>query len=96
MSNAPPNTNDGGLSGPPPDPRGQMHRRQRLMSDVDARDFLKLQKVAHVGTVDPAGWPYVVPLIYVYEGGDTSICIPGTTAGTSCETSTMIRESAWR
>lgn len=70
MSNAPPNTNDGGLSGPPPDPRGQMHRRQRLMSDVDARDFLKLQKVAHVGTVDPAGWPYVVPLIYVFEGGD--------------------------
>ena len=35
------------------------------MSDVDAGDFLKLQKVAHVGTVDPAGWPYVVPLIYV-------------------------------
>lgn len=70
MSSAPPNTNDGRLNGPPPDPRGQMHRRQRLMSDVDARDFLKLQKVAHVGTVDPAGWPYVVPLIYVYEGGD--------------------------
>jgi hypothetical protein len=27
--------------------RGHMHRRQRLMSDVDAREFLKLQKVAH-------------------------------------------------
>lgn len=40
------------------------------MSDTDAREFLRAQKVAHVGTVDPAGWPYVVPLIYIYEGGD--------------------------
>jgi nitroimidazol reductase NimA-like FMN-containing flavoprotein (pyridoxamine 5'-phosphate oxidase superfamily) len=25
---------------------------------------------AHVGTVDANGWPYVVPLVYVYEDGD--------------------------
>ena len=70
MSNARRNADDGDLGAPPPEPRGQMHRRQRLMSDVDAREFLKVQKVAHVGTVDPPGWPYVVPMIYVYEGGD--------------------------
>ena len=52
------------------DIRGQMHRSQRLMADGDARAFLRNQKVAHVATVDANGWPYVVPLIYIYEGGD--------------------------
>jgi nitroimidazol reductase NimA-like FMN-containing flavoprotein (pyridoxamine 5'-phosphate oxidase superfamily) len=41
-----------------------------MMSDDDARRFLRAQKVAHVATVDAAGWPYVIPLIYVYEGGN--------------------------
>jgi nitroimidazol reductase NimA-like FMN-containing flavoprotein (pyridoxamine 5'-phosphate oxidase superfamily) len=52
------------------DRRGQMHRVNRMMSDADARRFLRAQKVAHVATVDSAGWPYVIPLIYVYEGGN--------------------------
>jgi len=47
-----------------------MHRFKRLMPDDDARAFLRSQKVAHVGSVDGAGWPYVIPLIYIYEGGD--------------------------
>ena len=51
------------------DPRGHMHRIKRLMPDDEARAFLRTQKVAHVGTVDANGWPYVVPLIYIYEGG---------------------------
>jgi nitroimidazol reductase NimA-like FMN-containing flavoprotein (pyridoxamine 5'-phosphate oxidase superfamily) len=53
-----------------PDRRGHMHRIKRQMSDDDARAFLRTQKVAHVGTVDGAGWPYVIPLIYIYEGSD--------------------------
>jgi nitroimidazol reductase NimA-like FMN-containing flavoprotein (pyridoxamine 5'-phosphate oxidase superfamily) len=32
--------------------------------------FRRSQKVALVGTVDEAGWPYVIPLIYVYEGDE--------------------------
>ncbi len=52
------------------DPRGHMHRAKRLMQDDAARAFLKEQKVAHVATADAAGWPYVLPLIYIYEGGD--------------------------
>jgi hypothetical protein len=52
------------------DPRGHLHRIKRLMADDDARAFLRTQKVAHAATVDVAGWPYVVPLIYIYEGGD--------------------------
>lgn len=52
------------------DPRGQMHRRNRLMPDEEAKAFLKTQQVAHVATVGEDGWPYVVPLIYIYQGGD--------------------------
>jgi nitroimidazol reductase NimA-like FMN-containing flavoprotein (pyridoxamine 5'-phosphate oxidase superfamily) len=47
-----------------------MHRKKRLMPDDEARRFLRDQEVAHVATVDPEGWPYVIPLVYIYEGGD--------------------------
>jgi len=50
--------------------RGRMFRSKRQMPDAEARDFLRRQMSAHVGTVDANGWPYVVPLVYVYEGGD--------------------------
>lgn len=52
------------------DLRGRMFRAKRQMSDEAARAFLRAQRIAHVGTVDANGWPYVVPLTYVYEGGD--------------------------
>ena len=26
--------------------------------------------MAQVATVDPQGWPYVIPLVYIYEGED--------------------------
>jgi len=39
------------------------------MSDGDARDFLRGQKVAQ-GTADEAGWPYAIPLVYLYEGDE--------------------------
>jgi hypothetical protein len=71
----------------PLDPRGPMHRHHRLMSDLDAREFLKVQKVAHVGTVDPAEWSNVLPLIYMCGAATTSTCIPGVTAGSSCTNS---------
>lgn len=52
------------------DMRGQMYRGKRLMANSEAKKFLGAHKVAHVGTVDAAGWPYVVPLVYIYEGGE--------------------------
>lgn len=52
------------------DMRGQMYRAKRLMPEAEMREFLRSHKVAHVGTVDAQGWPYVVPLVYIYEGGD--------------------------
>jgi nitroimidazol reductase NimA-like FMN-containing flavoprotein (pyridoxamine 5'-phosphate oxidase superfamily) len=52
------------------DHRGRMVRSDRQMSDENARMYLRRQCVAHVGTSDASGWPYVVPLMYVYEAGD--------------------------
>lgn len=58
------------IPGQAADLRGGMHRIKRLMPDADAREFLKHQKIAHTGSVDANGWPYVTPLCYIYEGGD--------------------------
>jgi nitroimidazol reductase NimA-like FMN-containing flavoprotein (pyridoxamine 5'-phosphate oxidase superfamily) len=52
------------------DQRGRMYREKRQMEASDTADFLRRQKTANVGTVDGNGWPYVVPLVYIYEGGD--------------------------
>ncbi|MGH9486892.1 MAG: pyridoxamine 5'-phosphate oxidase family protein [Terriglobales bacterium] len=59
-----------GQAVPRPGRRGQMYRFQRQMPDAEARAFLRQQKTAYVGSVDAQGWPYVVPLVYIYEGGD--------------------------
>ena len=53
-----------------PDLRGCMYRERRLMPPQETTEFLRRQKVANVGTVDANGRPYVVPLVYIYEGGD--------------------------
>lgn len=50
--------------------RGSMTRADRQMPDAEARNFLRRHAVAHVGTSDAAAWPYVVPLMYVYEEGE--------------------------
>ncbi|MGH9505641.1 MAG: pyridoxamine 5'-phosphate oxidase family protein [Terriglobales bacterium] len=52
------------------DRRGHMYRAKRQMTDEETRAFLRAQKIANVGSVDSRGWPYVVPLVYIYEGGD--------------------------
>ncbi len=47
-----------------------MTRSDRQMSDTDTRAFLRRNALAHVGTMDSENWPYVVPLMYVYEDGN--------------------------
>src|SRR5690242_5139497 len=62
---------NGGAMGQAKDLRGEMIRAARKMTDEDTRAFLRGQKIAHVGTVDANGWPYVVPLAYVYLGDES-------------------------
>lgn len=47
-----------------------MTRAKRLMPDDEAREFLREKKIANISTVGGNGWPYIVPLTYIYEGGD--------------------------
>lgn len=47
-----------------------MTRKDRQMPEADARAFLREHAIANVGTSDVEGWPYVVPLMYVYEAGE--------------------------
>jgi uncharacterized protein len=63
------------------DLRGEMTRNDRQMSDADARAFLRTHAMASVGTSDDAGWPYVVPLMYVYEEGNRLFLHTGARGG---------------
>jgi len=47
-----------------------LRRTDKAMSDQAARDALARGYAGRLGTVGPDGWPYVVPLLYVYRDGE--------------------------
>jgi len=49
--------------------RGIIHNAAREMSKEDVETFLQQAEVVHVATTGKDGYPYVIPLVYVYEGG---------------------------
>ncbi|GBD17594.1 hypothetical protein HRbin27_00076 [bacterium HR27] len=53
------------------DYRGRVRRVKRLMADAEARRWLQQRQVLHVATAGPDGWPYVIPLVFYYPGGET-------------------------
>jgi nitroimidazol reductase NimA-like FMN-containing flavoprotein (pyridoxamine 5'-phosphate oxidase superfamily) len=52
------------------DLRGKMFRGQRQLPDQEARNFLRQQKIAFIGSADAEARPYVVPMSFIYEAGD--------------------------
>lgn len=50
--------------------RGQLRRTDRALDPHDAEALLQQAQVVRLGAVDPEGWPYVVPLSFVYDNGD--------------------------
>lgn len=50
--------------------RGVIENKRVEITQEQAENLLKIGKVAHVATVDADGYPYVIPFVYVYEGGD--------------------------
>ena len=42
---------------------------QKLLTQEEALDFLVRETVGHLATFDPSGYPYIVPLNYVYYQG---------------------------
>jgi nitroimidazol reductase NimA-like FMN-containing flavoprotein (pyridoxamine 5'-phosphate oxidase superfamily) len=57
------------MSTVPTDLRGRMLRAQRQMADHAAKSYLGEQKIGYIATVDGNGWPYVLPMSFIYEGG---------------------------
>lgn len=50
--------------------RGIINNKRREITKEEACEFLKVAKVAHVATVGKDGYPYVIPFVFVYEGGE--------------------------
>jgi nitroimidazol reductase NimA-like FMN-containing flavoprotein (pyridoxamine 5'-phosphate oxidase superfamily) len=50
-------------------PRG-VRRADKVMSEAAAREMLAGGFAGRLGTVGPDGWPYVVPLLYVWMDGE--------------------------
>jgi len=52
------------MSNPP-----RVRRADKVMSDAAAREFLAASRCGRLATVGPDGWPYAVPLLYVWMDG---------------------------
>jgi nitroimidazol reductase NimA-like FMN-containing flavoprotein (pyridoxamine 5'-phosphate oxidase superfamily) len=46
-----------------------MRRQDRTLPEAEARELITRAYCGRVGTVDPDGWPYVVPLLHVFSDG---------------------------
>ena len=51
----------------------QLRRQDRLLGDAEARALLVRGYCGRVGSVSADGWPYVVPLLYVFAGDEISL-----------------------
>ena len=51
-------------------PAVEPRRTDRTLGEAEGREFLLAGRWANVATTTADGWPYVIPLTYVYEGGD--------------------------
>lgn len=54
-------------------PSIEMRRHDLAMPEARAREVLERGFSGRLGTSDPDGWPYVVPLLYVCEGNSVHI-----------------------
>ena len=50
-----------------------VRRQDRVMTDARARETLAAGFCGRLGTVGPDGWPYVVPLLYVWTDGEIHV-----------------------
>jgi uncharacterized protein len=50
-----------------------VRRRDKVMTDARARETLAAGFCGRLGTVGPDGWPYVVPLLYVWMDGEIHV-----------------------
>ena len=51
----------------------QLRRQDRLLGDAEARALLVRGYCGRVGSIGADGWPYVVPLLYVFAGDEITL-----------------------
>ena len=56
------------MSAPPP-----LRRTDKLMNDACAMEFLARGFCGRIASVGPDGWPYCVPLLYVWADGEVLV-----------------------
>ena len=59
------------MSAPP-----QVRRKDKLMTDADAEAFLARGYCGRIATIGADGWPYCVPLLYVWADGEVLVHNP--------------------
>jgi uncharacterized protein len=57
-------------------PSSPVRRADKVMSEAAAADVLSRGFSGRLATVGPDGWPYIVPLLYVWRSGE--ICVHNT------------------
>jgi len=48
----------------------QVRRTDKLMSETGVREFIARAHSGRLASVGPDGWPYIVPLLYVWMNGE--------------------------
>jgi len=46
----------------------QLRRQDRVLAEADAREVIRTAYCGRLATVSADGWPYVVPLLHVFDG----------------------------
>ena len=46
----------------------ELRRQDRMLAEADARGVIRSAYCGRVGTVSADGWPYVVPLLHIFDG----------------------------
>jgi uncharacterized protein len=51
----------------------QLRRQDRVLGDAEARELITRAYCGRIATVGADGWPYVVPLLYIFAGDEITV-----------------------
>src|SRR3954469_10921424 len=51
----------------------QLRRQDRVLGDAEARALLMRAYCGRIASVGADGWPYLVPLLYLFEDGEITV-----------------------
>ncbi|MFN2643997.1 MAG: pyridoxamine 5'-phosphate oxidase family protein, partial [Burkholderiales bacterium] len=51
----------------------QLRRQDRLLGETEARELITRAYCGRIATIGADGWPYVVPLLYIFTGDEITL-----------------------